>query len=556
MNSDLKAYRELLETIKPVAEGESLYSYGENAVTSLTVFGKRIAAALDVTNANKWDGKVQELLKKAIDSISAISSQEITGAEVIMGASTRVDKLKTALEKYISAEESVIGLEYAYNASKNAEEPDEDKIESARYRLSKGRKAAEQLKSCVEQIKNNVKAYFDYDFENHKMSLNYKENLNLDDLLSKETLDILDLGLEEYNKPEVQFELNKEQIIQEVASNITGVITKAITDVTGGGETTGTQEPSSETSNGDNGGATSSNGTTVTEKPTEQSSETDKGDNENSEPTSEQSSETSEGNNENSEPTSEQSSETSEGNNENSEPTSEQSSDQSPGKTGTQTDKGKQLKPKDSIQEPNCEPPLDYFGDTILNTINNKIEPEHIYENIENVMIKPFDLRSGYDENGNKIYFRVDETGDNYIITDATGNVIKNIDSVTFENEYYKNIINNPVEAETIKQAVKTINDYENGNIDNASVASCSNADELLQGASKSNIVRVEPHSSISIDGSNSNDISNNEDKPVYYIKRDDGWFYQYDPENRELYNSSFTIDTKNNKLVDDGSNG
>ena len=397
MNSDLKAYRELLETIKPVAEGEGLYSYGENAVTSLTVFGKRIAAALDVTNANKWDGKVQELLKKAIDSISAISSQEITGAEVIMGASARVDKLKTALEKYISAEESVIGLEYSYNSAKNAEEPDEEKIEAARYKLSVGRKAAEQLKSCVNQIMNNVKAYFDYDFENHKMSLNYKENLKLDDLLSKEALDILDLGLEEYNKPEVQFELNKEQIVQEVASTVTGVITKAITDVTGGGETTGTQEPSSETSNGDKGGTTGSNGTTVTEKPSEQSSET------------------SEGNNENAEPTSEQSSETSESNNENAEPTSEQSSDQSPGKTGTQTNKNNQKDTKNE-KEPNCEPPLEFFGDTVLEAIKNKTELDNIYENIEDVMIKPYDLRSGYDENGNKIFFRVDETGNNYNI--------------------------------------------------------------------------------------------------------------------------------------------
>ena len=53
-----------------------------------------------------------------------------------------------------------------------------------------------------------------------------------------------------------------------------------------------------------------------------------------------------------------------------------------------------------------------------------------------------------------------------------------------------------------------------------------------------------------------SENISNQTDNPVYYIKRDDGWFYEYNPVEGNLYNSSFTIDTINNKIVDDESNG
>ena len=215
MTTDLKSYEELLEVIRPVAEGNGLSTYGENAVSSLNVFEKRIRAAISAISSSKWDGKVQTQLKTAVDSISSLAKAEVASAEVISGGKSVVYKLKIAIESYIDAEKAAQGLEYKKNSVNKNEEATEDEKEKASSNASRARKLADQQKSQADACVGNVQAYFDYDFKNHQFSSKYNEKMEIKEIETDEDIKLIGLGLDEYKKMELNVQANNGETVTE-----------------------------------------------------------------------------------------------------------------------------------------------------------------------------------------------------------------------------------------------------------------------------------------------------------------------------------------------------
>ena len=217
-SSNLKAYEELLEVIRPVAEGNGLSTYGENAVNSLNVFEKRIRAAISAISSSKWDGKVQTQLKTAVDSISSLAKAEVASAEVISGGKSVVYKLKIAIESYIDAEKAAQGLEYKKNSVNKNEEATEDEKEKASSNASRARKLADQQKSQADACVGNVQAYFDYDFKNHQFSSKYNEKMEIKEIETDEDIKLIGLGLDEYKKMELNVQANNGEEVTETTN--------------------------------------------------------------------------------------------------------------------------------------------------------------------------------------------------------------------------------------------------------------------------------------------------------------------------------------------------